>query len=206
MTVGFELTGCSLAEHRNPPERIMKNLESTLPPVRERPEDRIIEQIHRSEIYPELLPRVHRGDRPLAGTGIHRRLSDLRTRTITGILSAHYSPDNTEAAAPAPAPGGSLTLFGELEPHTSICFAGLCESCVPIRTGGETIGYLLTGEVTTARPTQAKFARIIGMLRNPAWNSMNHDSAGPTSPPGSCHPSITLPSSSCFTSSPATWD
>lgn len=142
----------------------MKNLESTPPPARERPGDRIIQQIHNSGIYQNY------GGAFTEATGLSLRLAAADGRMISGpdhhgnpfcgLLAGQHGSCATCART-----WRKLTLFGQLEPHTSICFAGLCESCVPIRTGGETIGYLLTGEVTTSRPTQAKFARITGMLR-----------------------------------------
>lgn len=50
--------------------------------------------------------------------------------------------------------------------HTSTCFAGLCESCVPVQAAGKIMGYLLTGEVATEKPTAARFARIARQLRD----------------------------------------
>lgn len=37
---------------------------------------------------------------------------------------------------------------------------GLCESSVPIRTGGRILGFLRTGEVATARPSAVRFRKI----------------------------------------------
>lgn len=59
----------------------------------------------------------------------------------------------------------NLTLNQVFEHQTSTCFAGFCESCVPIRMGTNIIGYLLTGEVTTDKPTAQRFARMVRKLR-----------------------------------------
>jgi AraC-like DNA-binding protein/ligand-binding sensor protein len=45
------------------------------------------------------------------------------------------------------------------QPRTVRCFAGLCETSVPLRVGNDLIGFLKTGEVMLARPTESRFAR-----------------------------------------------
>ncbi len=52
------------------------------------------------------------------------------------------------------------------KPLTQHCFAGLNESSVAIRIGDKIIGYLLTGEVATRKPTSRQFTQIIRQLRN----------------------------------------
>lgn len=58
-----------------------------------------------------------------------------------------------------------LAAFGGSQAHHFTCFAGLCESCVPIRIGVNTIGLLIAGEVAITRPTEARFAAITGRLK-----------------------------------------
>ncbi|MEO7319183.1 MAG: helix-turn-helix domain-containing protein [Chthoniobacteraceae bacterium] len=50
-------------------------------------------------------------------------------------------------------------------PRTTTCFAGLLESCVPVRQGGKLIAYLRTGEIAARQPTRRGFARIARQLR-----------------------------------------
>jgi AraC-like DNA-binding protein len=50
------------------------------------------------------------------------------------------------------------------EPRTTVCFAGLSESSVPIRAGEKLLGFLLTGEVSVGKPTRRKFARVARRL------------------------------------------
>lgn len=128
-------------------------------------EHRIIEQIHHSELY-QNYQRVF-----VEITGLPLRLASADGRTMT-VCEHHHRNSfcdmlsrQNQACEACLRVRQNLTLFGELEPHTSTCLAGLCESCVPIRTGGKTIGYLLTGEITTGRPTQARFAKILDRLR-----------------------------------------
>ncbi len=47
---------------------------------------------------------------------------------------------------------------------TIICFAGLCDTAVPIRIGNELIGFLQTGQIALKKPTRAKFNRIASQL------------------------------------------
>lgn len=58
-----------------------------------------------------------------------------------------------------------LTLDGQAESRTAICFAGLRESSVPILVGGNTIGFLATGEVATSKPSTARFTQIVRHLK-----------------------------------------
>jgi len=45
------------------------------------------------------------------------------------------------------------------EAKTMKCFAGLCDSAVPIHLGNDLIGFLQTGQVLLEKPTRAQFAR-----------------------------------------------
>lgn len=60
-----------------------------------------------------------------------------------------------------------LTACGAGDAHTVTCFAGLCESSVPIRNGEKIFGYLRTGEVATHPLSRTQFAKLARQLR--AW-------------------------------------
>lgn len=51
-----------------------------------------------------------------------------------------------------------------LQPKTLKCFAGLCETAVPVRVGENLIGFLHTGQILLAAPGKAKFNRIAKTL------------------------------------------
>jgi AraC-like DNA-binding protein/ligand-binding sensor protein len=53
-----------------------------------------------------------------------------------------------------------LTATAQSEAHTVKCFAGLCETAVPLRAGEQLIGFLRTGEVLPHRPTSRDLARV----------------------------------------------
>lgn len=47
---------------------------------------------------------------------------------------------------------------------TTLCFAGLCESAVPVRMGNDLLGFLQTGQVTFKKPNQVQFNKISRQL------------------------------------------
>jgi len=51
-----------------------------------------------------------------------------------------------------------VELEARLEPKTLKCFAGLCDSAVPVRVGDNLIAFLQTGQVLLHKPTKTDFA------------------------------------------------
>jgi AraC-like DNA-binding protein len=49
-------------------------------------------------------------------------------------------------------------------PKSVICFAGLCDTAVPVNAGEKLIGFLQTGQVLLKQPTQRQFARTTKQL------------------------------------------
>ena len=49
-------------------------------------------------------------------------------------------------------------------PKTVTCFAGLCDTAVPVRAGEKTIGFLQTGQVALRRPNAVQFNKITQQL------------------------------------------
>jgi len=47
---------------------------------------------------------------------------------------------------------------------TATCFAGLCDSAVPVKAGDKVIGYLRTGQVALRKPNEVQFNRITQQL------------------------------------------
>ena len=52
----------------------------------------------------------------------------------------------------------------QFAPKTLKCFAGLCESAVPVRVGENVIAFLQTGQVLLQRPDKVQFKRIAATL------------------------------------------
>ena len=51
-----------------------------------------------------------------------------------------------------------------LEPKTLKCFAGLCDSAVPVRVGENVIAFLQTGQILLHQPTKEQFTRTTTQL------------------------------------------
>jgi AraC-like DNA-binding protein/ligand-binding sensor protein len=51
-----------------------------------------------------------------------------------------------------------------LEPKTLKCFAGLCDSAVPVRVGENLVAFLQTGQILLHQPTKAEFARTTRLI------------------------------------------
>ena len=56
-----------------------------------------------------------------------------------------------------------------LEPRTLHCFAGLCDSAVPIRVGDELVAFLQTGQILLHQPNREEFTRTTKQLLS--WGS-----------------------------------
>lgn len=49
--------------------------------------------------------------------------------------------------------------------QTISCFAGLRETAIPIRAGGQTVALLTTGQVFTTEPSEQRFREVISVLK-----------------------------------------
>jgi AraC-like DNA-binding protein/ligand-binding sensor protein len=47
---------------------------------------------------------------------------------------------------------------------TATCFAGLCDTVVPVKVGEKVIGYLQTGQVALRKPNEVQFGRVTQQL------------------------------------------
>ena len=51
-----------------------------------------------------------------------------------------------------------------MEPRSMRCFAGLCESAVPVRVGDKIIAFLQTGQILLHRPDAKRFSKVAQTL------------------------------------------
>lgn len=56
-------------------------------------------------------------------------------------------------------------------PRTVKCFAGLCDTGVPVSVGDEILGFLQTGQIFTAKPTKAQFTKLAQQLADWGWKT-----------------------------------
>jgi AraC-like DNA-binding protein len=105
-------------------------------------------------------------------TGVSLHLATAEGEILGGDGAAHRNTFCGMLDARAPACEGcfetwrKMAAFDEGGVHHFTCFAGLCKSCVPIRTGARTVGLLVAREVATHRMTTAKFDRILARLQH----------------------------------------
>src|SRR5215203_809243 len=57
-----------------------------------------------------------------------------------------------------------VEVEAQLEPKTLKCFAGLCDSAVPVRVGENLIAFLQTGQILLNKPESADFAQATKQL------------------------------------------
>lgn len=57
-----------------------------------------------------------------------------------------------------------LEAEAQLEPKTLKCFAGLCETAVPVRVGDKLIAFLQTGQILLHRPNRTEFNKVARTL------------------------------------------
>lgn len=58
-----------------------------------------------------------------------------------------------------------LTAKSEEQAHTTTCFAGLKETAIPVRAGGQTVAFLSTGQIFDREPTEKEFDSLAKALR-----------------------------------------
>jgi AraC-like DNA-binding protein/ligand-binding sensor protein len=57
-----------------------------------------------------------------------------------------------------------LEQEAQLQPKTLKCFAGLCETAVPVRVGDKLIAFLQTGQILVQKPNKLHFNKIASQL------------------------------------------
>ncbi|MDP2138052.1 MAG: PocR ligand-binding domain-containing protein [Candidatus Didemnitutus sp.] len=59
-----------------------------------------------------------------------------------------------------------VEVEAQMEPKTLKCFAGLCDSAVPVRVGDNLVAFLQTGQIFLTKPNQRDFKRLTRELMN----------------------------------------
>jgi len=130
----------------------------------------VIERLNRSEVYGEYQQAF--------GAATELPLT-LRPLESWQLAHRHQAQENPFCAMMAQA---NRTCAACLEvqhravegaqngPETVTCFAGLCDTAVPIKLGEKTIGFLQTGQVAVQEaPSEAQFSRITRQILE--WGS-----------------------------------
>src|SRR5260221_13970074 len=96
--------------------------------------------------------------RPLEVDDLKRRTADNENPFCVMLAESSKTCEaclKTERSLSDPMAKGAATVT---------CFAGLCETAVPVRAGDRVIGFLQTGQVALERPTETQFKNLTRQL------------------------------------------
>lgn len=104
------------------------------------------------------------------GTGLPLR---LHAPELTRVFEFDRKEENPFCALMAKTNQSCAACYGlqqkleaeaQLAPKTLKCFAGLCETAVPVRVGDKLIAFLQTGKILTHRPNHTEFNKVAQTL------------------------------------------
>ena len=104
------------------------------------------------------------------GTGLPLRLQGPDMLNLVRFAKKQENPfcalmaKNIQSCAQCYALQCKLEEEAQFEPKTLKCFAGLCETAVPVRVAENVIAFLHTGQVLLQRPDKVKFKQIAATL------------------------------------------
>ena len=128
--------------------------------------NQVLERLSRSQIYKDY-------ERAFGeATGLPLTLSPADDWHLAHRGRRHENPlcallaKQSKACAACMQTQHELSATAQEQPRTVTCFAGLCETAVPLRMGEQLIGFLRTGEVLAHEPTARDFARVARRLES----------------------------------------
>ena len=104
------------------------------------------------------------------GTGLPLRLQGPDMLKLIRFAKKQENPfctlmaKSNESCAQCYALQCKVEEAAQFQPKTLKCFAGLCETAVPVRVGENVIAFLHTGQVLLQRPDKVQFKRIAATL------------------------------------------
>jgi len=127
------------------------------------PDSRLLEQLSRSRIYQDYEQAF--GD----ATKLPLSLRPLKVWEMAHRKKRYENPFCAMLAESREACAACLQVQKEItqgngETKTVTCFAGLCDTAVPVTLGSKIIGYLQTGQVALTPPSKPQFQRITRQL------------------------------------------
>ncbi len=124
----------------------------------------IVERIADSEIYKDYERAFSEATRlPMAFRPVEGWRFGLENKKYENPFCAMLAKSNRSCAACLEMQKKMDDISGT-GPRTVTCFAGLCDSAVPVQVGGKVIGFLQTGQVALRKPTAAQFGKITKQL------------------------------------------
>jgi len=126
----------------------------------------LVRQLHESEIYKDYEKAFRET------TGLPINLRALEAFDLPHHTDPNESPFCALMAKTNQTCGACLQLQrrveeeARMEPKTLKCFAGLCDSAVPVRVGENLVAFLQTGQVFLHKPNQKDFRKFARELIN----------------------------------------
>lgn len=125
---------------------------------------KFIEALSQSQIYQD----YERAFTKATGLPLSLRSVDSFQRAHDGKRSENpfclLMAENNRTCAACLEAQQEITDQAKSAPHTVKCFAGLCDTGVPVSVGDELLGFLQTGQIFLQRPTKARFAKTARLL------------------------------------------
>lgn len=106
----------------------------------------------------------------IEGTGLPLRLHGPEMLSVIHYPKKQENPfcallaKTNQSCAQCYALQRKLEEEAQFEPKTLKCFAGLCETAVPVRVGENVIAFLQTGQVLLQRPDKVQFNQVAATL------------------------------------------
>lgn len=125
---------------------------------------RLIEQLTRSQIYQDYEKAFSQA------TGLPLTLRPPEVWTMAHQGKKHQNPfcaliSEQSRSCSACLQAQERASEGATDgPNTIVCFAGLCDTAVPVRIGNELIGFLQTGQVLLKKPGKSVFNKTTKLL------------------------------------------
>ncbi len=124
----------------------------------------LIEQLSRSQIYQDYERAFSRT------TGLPLKLRNTEVWQLVHQASQYENPfcellsKHSRSCAACLEVQQKIVESPGSPSKTVTCFAGLCDTAVPVRAGEKLVGYLQTGQVLLKKPTKRQFARTTQQL------------------------------------------
>jgi AraC-like DNA-binding protein/ligand-binding sensor protein len=136
----------------------------TTPDARAKRSRALVEQLKRSEIYRDYESAFRETTglpfnlRPIESFDLPHR-QDPKGNPFCALMAK-----TNQSCSACLRVQAQVEAQARLEPKTLKCFAGLCDSAVPVRVGENLVAFLQTGQVLLHQPNKAEFTRLTRTL------------------------------------------
>jgi AraC-like DNA-binding protein/ligand-binding sensor protein len=142
---------------------------ANLSPVEHNQNKKLIDTLSSSQIYQDYERAFTKT------TGLPLSLRPLETWNLPHTHKKGENPfcallaENNRACAACLETQHKIATATGAGPRTVKCFAGLCDTGVPVSVGEELLGFLQTGQVMLNKPSRKNFSRLVKQLVDWGW-------------------------------------